>query len=130
MKNNKRKIHIDLTEETHRRLRLKAAIDDMSIQRLVETLITEAVKDVEANLETIKRHQLVEANVQLEVIKPGSALKGVIPDSLNFVKLSGHIIFKKIEQIQSRPSTTYLMAKAYRNKLLSVHQANGSGIVP
>ena len=47
MKNAKRKIHIDLTEETHKRLRIKAAIKDESIQKFVEELISKAVKDVE-----------------------------------------------------------------------------------
>lgn len=46
MKNAKRKIHIDLTEETHKRLRIKAAIQDESIQKFVEELISMAVRDV------------------------------------------------------------------------------------
>lgn len=46
MKNAKRKIHIDLTEETHKRLRIKAAIQDESIQKFVEELISKAVQNV------------------------------------------------------------------------------------
>lgn len=46
MKSAKRKIHIELTEEVHKRLRIKAAIRDVSMQRLVEELISQAVSDV------------------------------------------------------------------------------------
>ena len=43
----KRKIHIDLSEEVHQKLRVKTAIEDISIQKFVETLITKAVEGVE-----------------------------------------------------------------------------------
>ena len=43
MKNAKRKIHIDLTEDTHKKLRIKAAIQDESIQKFVEELIAQAL---------------------------------------------------------------------------------------
>lgn len=46
MKSAKRKIHIELTEETHKRLRIKAAIQDVSMQQLVEELISESVAGV------------------------------------------------------------------------------------
>lgn len=44
---SKRKIHIDLSELTHKRLRVKAALQDVSIQRFVETLISDAVADIQ-----------------------------------------------------------------------------------
>jgi hypothetical protein len=46
MKSTKRKIHIDLTEEIHKKLRVKTALQDLSIQRFVEDLISAAVVDV------------------------------------------------------------------------------------
>ena len=48
----KRKIHIDLSELTHKRLRVKAALQDVSIQKFVETLICDAVADIQ--LEELK----------------------------------------------------------------------------
>ena len=43
----KRKIHIDLSEEIHQKLRVKTALEDVSIQKFVEGLITKAVGRVE-----------------------------------------------------------------------------------
>lgn len=42
----KRKIHVDLPEDVHQRLRVKAAIEDLSMQAFVEKVITDAVHDV------------------------------------------------------------------------------------
>ncbi len=42
-----RKIHINLSEETHRKLRVRCAVDDLTIQQFVEALIEEALKDVD-----------------------------------------------------------------------------------
>ena len=44
---SKRKIHIDLSELTHKRLRVKAALEDVSIQRFVEELIDKTVADIQ-----------------------------------------------------------------------------------
>ena len=41
-----RKIHIDLPEEVHRKLRVKAALEDRSMQAFVAQVIAEAVDDV------------------------------------------------------------------------------------
>jgi predicted HicB family RNase H-like nuclease len=41
-----RKIHIDLPVEIHKKLRIKAALEDKSMQALVVQVITEAVNDV------------------------------------------------------------------------------------
>jgi len=43
----RRKIHIDLPEEIHRKLRVKAALNDVSLNSLVASVLSEAVKDVE-----------------------------------------------------------------------------------
>lgn len=50
MKGTKRKIHIDLTEEIHKKLRVKTALQDLSIQRFVEDLISAAVVDVKVDM--------------------------------------------------------------------------------
>ena len=42
----RRKIHVDLPEEIHRKLRVKAALEDMSMQAFVSRVVAEAVKDV------------------------------------------------------------------------------------
>lgn len=42
-----RKIHVDLPREVHRRLRVKAALDDVSLQAFVIRVLSEAVKDIE-----------------------------------------------------------------------------------
>jgi plasmid stability protein len=42
-----RKIHIDLPVEIHKKLRIKAALEDRSMQSLVVQVITEAVNDIE-----------------------------------------------------------------------------------
>lgn len=44
---SKRKIHIDLSDLTHKRLRVKTALQDVSIQKFVETLINDAVADIQ-----------------------------------------------------------------------------------
>jgi hypothetical protein len=49
---SKRKIHIDLNDLTHKRLRVKTALQDISIQKFVETLINDAVADIQ--LEELK----------------------------------------------------------------------------
>ena len=41
-----RKIHVDLPEEVHRKLRVKAALQDTSIRAFVAEIVREAVKDV------------------------------------------------------------------------------------
>jgi len=42
----RRKIHVDLPEEIHRKLRVKAALEDISMQAFVARVVAEAVKDV------------------------------------------------------------------------------------
>lgn len=42
-----RKIHVDLPREVHRRLRVKAALEDVSLQALVARVLSQAVKDVD-----------------------------------------------------------------------------------
>jgi predicted HicB family RNase H-like nuclease len=42
----RRKIHVDLPEDIHRKLRVKAALEDMSMQRFVARVVEKAVKDV------------------------------------------------------------------------------------
>ena len=41
-----RKIHVDLPEEVHRRLRIRAALEDVSMQSLVARVLARAVKDI------------------------------------------------------------------------------------
>lgn len=45
--NGGRKVHITLPEETHQRLRIKCAIEDVTIQEFVARLVEAAVKDVQ-----------------------------------------------------------------------------------
>lgn len=45
--NGGRKVHITLPEETHQRLRIKCAIEDVTIQEFVARLVEIAVKDVQ-----------------------------------------------------------------------------------
>jgi hypothetical protein len=42
----RRKIHVDLPDDIHRKLRLKAALEDMSMQAFVARVVKKAVKDV------------------------------------------------------------------------------------
>ncbi len=42
----RRKIHVDLPEEIHRKLRVKAALEDVSMQAFVARVVAKAVKDV------------------------------------------------------------------------------------
>jgi len=42
----RRKIHVDLPEDTHQRLRVKAALLDMSMQAFVADVVGKAVVDV------------------------------------------------------------------------------------
>ena len=42
----RRKIHVDLPEEVHQKLRVKAAIEDISMQAFVARIVDEAVRDV------------------------------------------------------------------------------------
>ncbi len=42
-----KKIHIALTVDVHQRLRVKCALEDMSLQTYVEKLIKEVTEDVE-----------------------------------------------------------------------------------
>jgi hypothetical protein len=42
-----RKIHIDIPRAVHQRLRVKAALEDVSLQALVARLLSEAVVDVQ-----------------------------------------------------------------------------------
>ncbi len=46
-KNRKRKIHIELAEEIHQKLRVKAALHDLSLQAYVEELIANSVQDID-----------------------------------------------------------------------------------
>lgn len=41
-----RKIHITLPESVHQRLRIKCALEDLTIQDCVSSLISEAVRDI------------------------------------------------------------------------------------
>ena len=41
-----KKIHVDLHEEVHQRVRVKAALEGVSMQTLVARIVTEAVADV------------------------------------------------------------------------------------
>jgi len=41
-----RKIHINLPEEVHQKLRVKCALEDLTIQEFVEGLIVASVRDV------------------------------------------------------------------------------------
>jgi predicted HicB family RNase H-like nuclease len=45
-KPRRRKIHIDLPEEVHQKLRVKAAMEDVSMQAFVARVVAEAVEDV------------------------------------------------------------------------------------
>jgi len=49
MRNNRpkeRKIHIALPEDVHQRLRVKCAVEDMSMQEFVARALAELVKDI------------------------------------------------------------------------------------
>ncbi len=41
-----KKIHVDLPEEVHQRVRVKAALEDLSMQALVAEIVTNAVANV------------------------------------------------------------------------------------
>ncbi len=41
-----KKIHVDLPEEVHQRVRVKAALEDVSMQALVAEIVTKAVADI------------------------------------------------------------------------------------
>ena len=41
-----KKIHVDLPEEVHQRVRVKAALEDLSMQALVAGIGTKAVADI------------------------------------------------------------------------------------
>ena len=45
--NGGRKVHIVLSEDTHQRLRIKCAIEDLTIQKFVARLIENSVVGVE-----------------------------------------------------------------------------------
>jgi predicted HicB family RNase H-like nuclease len=45
-KTRRRKIHVDLPEQMHQKLRVKAALEDVSMQAFVTRIVDEAVKDV------------------------------------------------------------------------------------
>jgi predicted HicB family RNase H-like nuclease len=45
-KTRRRKIHVDLPEEVHQKLRVKAALEDVSMQAFVARIVDEAVRDV------------------------------------------------------------------------------------
>ncbi len=42
----KRKIHVDLPEEIHKKLRVKAALQETSMQAFVARVVGEAVRDI------------------------------------------------------------------------------------
>jgi len=46
-KPKERKIHVALPEEVHQRLRVKCALEDVTIQQYVARLLSESVKDIE-----------------------------------------------------------------------------------
>lgn len=46
-KERRRKIHVGLPEEVHRKLRVKAALEDLSIQAFVTSVLAAAVREVE-----------------------------------------------------------------------------------
>lgn len=50
----KKKIHIALTEETHRRLRVKAALKNTTMQDFVEQTIMSATQDVRSLIRAAK----------------------------------------------------------------------------
>lgn len=41
-----KKIHITLPESVHQRLRIKCALEDLTIQDYVSSLISEAIRDI------------------------------------------------------------------------------------
>ena len=43
----RRKIHVGLPTEIHRKLRVKAALEDVSLQSFVVRIVSDAVKDVD-----------------------------------------------------------------------------------
>jgi plasmid stability protein len=45
-KTRRRKVHVDLPETIHQRLRVKAALLDMSMQAFVADVVSKAVADV------------------------------------------------------------------------------------
>lgn len=45
-KPRRRKIHVDLPEAIHRKLRVKAALEDVSMQAFVARVVAEAIKGV------------------------------------------------------------------------------------
>ena len=53
-----RKIHINLPEEVHKKLRVKVALEDVSIQAFVARVVAEAVKTVRLpEIERAKRRK-------------------------------------------------------------------------
>lgn len=46
-KERRRKIHVELPGEIHRKVRVKAALEDLSIQAFVAAVLTEVVREVE-----------------------------------------------------------------------------------
>ena len=42
-----RKIHVDLPREVHRKLRIQAALHDVSLQAFVSKILADAVRDIE-----------------------------------------------------------------------------------
>ena len=50
-----RKIHIALREDVHRRLRVKCAVEDTSMQEFVAALLAEAVKDVRVPVARVQK---------------------------------------------------------------------------
>ena len=53
-----RKIHINLPEEVHKKLRVKAALEDVSIQAFVARVVAEAVETVRlSEVERAKRRK-------------------------------------------------------------------------
>jgi len=45
-----RKIHINLPEDVHQKLRVKCALEDVTIQEFVEKLISESVDNIKVSL--------------------------------------------------------------------------------
>jgi len=56
-RSTKRKIHVDLPTELHQKLRVKAALDGLSIQALVAQLIGDAVGHLKVPPPVKKRGQ-------------------------------------------------------------------------
>ena len=62
----RRKIHIDLPEEVHRKLRVKAAVEDVSMQAFVTQLVTGAVQNVQLPRHRFSKRQPITGQALLD----------------------------------------------------------------